>query len=612
MLAPDDRALLLDGLRPPPGFRLERAVGTTFTLDLETALTVPLAFAGYALTATPDPIAIMEALRSSADRLDVFFQAGAVQIPRKASDLVALLEAVVHEVRRPRPGHLFHPKTWVAHYVDASGDPDASDRFRVLVLSRNLTGDCSWDVVVRLDGEAARKRNRDNDGLVRFVAALVDMAKDPLPDERSQAIRALADRLHRVEWEMPEGVREARFWPFGLPAQPRSKLDDLFRGYRHLVISPFVTPGGLTTILRPTGSETDATIVSRPEELDRLPREAFASRRVYVIDPLAGLDPDAADATANAQPMTPFGALHAKVILVEINRRARLFLGSANATDAAFDGNVEMMVELEGGPSQLGIDRMLGEKAEFKKLLVEYQPPAEPVVDEAAEVGRRLDAYLVDVAQLRFLMTVEEGPGGWRAALTTDDELPSSPLGVETSVRPFNRPLEEATLTPGARVHVELAARVAADLTPFLVLIARTSLHGHPIERSGIVKATLAGGPTDRLGEILARQIDTPEKFLRLLFLLLGLGTAEASVMPNPLGAGAGAGSWGASSAGVFETLVRALATDPTAIDRLDEIVRRLMAGDREREAGARILPAGWERVWQAVTDARKLLGAPA
>ena len=37
-MAPDDRALLLDGLRPPSGFRLERAVGTTFTLDLETAL----------------------------------------------------------------------------------------------------------------------------------------------------------------------------------------------------------------------------------------------------------------------------------------------------------------------------------------------------------------------------------------------------------------------------------------------------------------------------------------------------------------------------------------------------------------------------------------------
>ena len=47
MLAPDNRALLLDALRPPPGCSLDRAVATTFTLDLETALMVPLALAGF-------------------------------------------------------------------------------------------------------------------------------------------------------------------------------------------------------------------------------------------------------------------------------------------------------------------------------------------------------------------------------------------------------------------------------------------------------------------------------------------------------------------------------------------------------------------------------------
>ena len=47
MLAPDSRALLLDALRPPRGSSLDRAVATTFTLDLEAALMVPLAFAGF-------------------------------------------------------------------------------------------------------------------------------------------------------------------------------------------------------------------------------------------------------------------------------------------------------------------------------------------------------------------------------------------------------------------------------------------------------------------------------------------------------------------------------------------------------------------------------------
>ena len=104
MLAPDNRALLLDALRPPLGHSLDRAVATTFTLDLETALMVPLAFAGFRFDDNPDPIEIMEALRRMSERLDIFCQAGAISAARWPSDLVALLENVIHEVGRPRPG----------------------------------------------------------------------------------------------------------------------------------------------------------------------------------------------------------------------------------------------------------------------------------------------------------------------------------------------------------------------------------------------------------------------------------------------------------------------------------------------------------------------------
>ena len=35
MLDPDDRHLLVEALKPPPGMTLDIAVGTTFTLDLQ-------------------------------------------------------------------------------------------------------------------------------------------------------------------------------------------------------------------------------------------------------------------------------------------------------------------------------------------------------------------------------------------------------------------------------------------------------------------------------------------------------------------------------------------------------------------------------------------------
>lgn len=64
MLAPDTRTLLLD-VRPPVGMRVDHAVATTFTLDLHSALMVPLALAGFNLSGMPDMVAVMEALRSS-------------------------------------------------------------------------------------------------------------------------------------------------------------------------------------------------------------------------------------------------------------------------------------------------------------------------------------------------------------------------------------------------------------------------------------------------------------------------------------------------------------------------------------------------------------------
>ena len=45
MLEPEGRQPLLDALKPPPGFVLDRAVGTSYSLDLLALLTAPLAFA---------------------------------------------------------------------------------------------------------------------------------------------------------------------------------------------------------------------------------------------------------------------------------------------------------------------------------------------------------------------------------------------------------------------------------------------------------------------------------------------------------------------------------------------------------------------------------------
>ena len=68
MLAPKDRTLLLESLRPPPGYRLDAAVSTTFTLNLMALLVAPLAFTYFDWEMdtgepTTNPNFLLEAIR---------------------------------------------------------------------------------------------------------------------------------------------------------------------------------------------------------------------------------------------------------------------------------------------------------------------------------------------------------------------------------------------------------------------------------------------------------------------------------------------------------------------------------------------------------------------
>ena len=135
MLSPDDRTLLVDLLAPPDaGFRLEHAVATTFTLHLTALLPVPLGLAGADLSSSTDPLSILQAIRTYSDRIDVFCQAGHVSVPSQRNDLLAFLEPMVHQVKAPRPGHVFHPKLWVLRFANDDGE----ERYRLVCGSRNL------------------------------------------------------------------------------------------------------------------------------------------------------------------------------------------------------------------------------------------------------------------------------------------------------------------------------------------------------------------------------------------------------------------------------------------------------------------------------------------
>lgn len=602
MLAPDSRTVLLDALRPPFGFGLGFAVATTFTLDLTAALVAPMAFARSDVGDSRDPIAIMEAVRACADRVALFCQAGSIVVPHQPSELVEFVDHMIHQVRRPRPGHLFHPKIWALRF---DGE-DGSVRYRVLVLTRNLTFDRSWDLALRLDDRAVGKRNANNEQLARLLESLPRRTTTPLPNHRANAVAALANALRYVSWELPEGVDDVKFWAWGIGRFARPDMS----GYRHLVVSPFVTVGGLE---RFAGSP-DLTVVSRSEELDRLEPSVLDGRHVYAFDPLLGygqpaeegpMPPDGPteEERPEAQQLPLLRDLHAKLQVVERAKQAHVFVGSANATDGPFGGNIEVLCELIGGHSKLGVSAILDAESGIGSLLQIYAPGGLNVDNEIDQLVRRLDEMLREAAELEFVAHVAPVDEQWAVRLCTTAAFPSGAVRYE--VAPLNRSVEKRSVSPGAALEVKFGPRPAADITAFYLVTAELD-DKRLGARTIVVRAELSGAPSTRLDDIIARQVDTPEKFLRFVLLLLG-GDPDWISRFDGLVTTGGSSTPERRISGIFELLVRTLASNPSALDDLSPLVERLYA----TQAGRSALPDGWDVVWNAVVDARKRLVKP-
>lgn len=602
MLEPDGRAALTEQLRPPSGFQLSYAVATTFTLDLTTALSVPLAFAAHRVRESRDPIAILDAVRRAADRVDVFAQAGQIFEPRVNSALFALLEPMINPVQAPRPNMLFHPKVWVLEYSD--GEARA---FRMLCASRNLTNDRSWDLVVRLDGVPGDKPSSQSEPLAAFIRALPSMCVQPLPAERAARVRALVEAISAVEWELPNDVRSLRFHPLGISAITPQPLHELFVGLNHGIISPFLSDEGIRRIVPPGPSSI--TVLSRREQLDRLDISTLKRIQALILDDAAN-DDDALeeaqsqDTSPSAPNLEPFVGLHAKAYVLDRRSGSHLFVGSANATEAAFGGNVEMLIEFEGPRTKIGVEALLGENSPLRALTVQFDPvgngeaPADEAADYALEQSLRLLAarrYFADVLLIENQSSTDlQQHYGIRLSTLDATAVPAEITATATLLtRPAN-----AGPVPGEPVFFDRLT--LTDITPFIV-IRVTDQRG--VTASTVVTAELRGDIAGRHDAVVAGQLADRSAFLKLLALLLAIEGGDGLFSFESLGAGTG--GWAEDGSGLFETLVKALGVEHDGLADVRRIVEHLREADIGRPHDApSILPEGFDELWESVWSA--------
>ena len=299
------------------------------------------------------------------------------------------------------------------------------------------------------------------------------------------------------------------------------------------------------------------------------------------------------------------GGLHAKLVVVEWARQASLFVGSANATDAGVNGrNVEVMVEIRSGRKHLGIDQFVGESAPMTSLLEPYEPSGGAEASAEDMACHELENLVRRIAGHRFTAQIERDGDSWRELVGSDSELELA-AADRVTIGLLTRPGTALELASGHPTLAVFAGLPIADITPFVVVRATRQVEGNELSCAAVLRASLVGDPPERLDEVIARQVDTPEKFLRFLALLLGFGNGFGPTIAAE--SHDGNGSWTPfrlGSSGVFEMLVRAATERPEAFADLERLVPRLQATDRGRV----VLPAGFDELWATCRQAHALL----
>lgn len=543
------------------------------------------------------PHELLEAIRRYADRTTVLCQAGGVHVPSTYRKLTVFAEEMVVEVVPP-PGRTFHPKIWLLRFTNAAGELI----HRLVCMSRNLTGDRSWDTVLTADEDAAAPHQMAASPVSTFLTELLDMSVRPVGAERAAQIRDLAATARARSFAVPApftsgelhplGTRGGRSWP--MPAASD----------RNLVISPFLDVTTARSLPRGT------TLVSRAEAFDRLGSSALQGLDLRVLQPYADAPPEAIDEASSDSASTPAmlevrTGLHAKILAWDTGTTGNVLTGSANATSAAFGGNIEFGVLLSGPVGTCGAAAILreGKDPGLSRLLQPHTPSEEPVPDPGYDLEREVEAFHVALAEAGPELRVTVDGDGFLVTLAWAD-LPQ--LIGESQVRPvtltpaFNRPLGHDNRWRG---------RGMSDLTTFLAVSTRLERGGVIVERATALSALLVGAPDDRASRVLRELLNRIEDVLRYLALLLkdpGLDDMVSSLLEETTHEGASttprSSEW-QDDLVLLEPLVRAFARGDDSLAR----VERLLDDLRDDDGNLPDLGHDFDALWQVFSDT----GAP-
>ena len=401
MLEPGKRTLYIDALRPPTDYQLTWGIGTTYSLELETLLSVPLAFSLYECKNQKEilnnSIFALDAIRRNANKLVIFCQYGQIKVSSTDSLLYSYLEDMIVEVN-PSSGGVFHPKIWLLRFKNQ----EEEIFYKYICLSRNITFDRSWDTILVLDGRPVEYEVPENDKLIKFVNFLPKIAINKIEKNRLDILKKCSIELGKIKFNPPENFdNQFNFHFLGIDNSDSFPISDEYR--RLLIVSPFLSE----SFLKRFDNVKQKYLISMQNSLDNISDDTLKKyNKIWVLDELAE--------DKSEDDISRLSGLHAKLYIGENEKSVTLWNGSSNATHAGFSSqNVEALVELRGERKKVGISQLLDENSENSAInfLKEY---GKTTLDEGEkkienlekELQKKLEEYKANLLKIGLRMKI--------------------------------------------------------------------------------------------------------------------------------------------------------------------------------------------------------------
>ena len=515
-------------LAPPAGYNLDFAVGTTYSLNLDALVGASLALGLSEETDSElmnNPVCLLEALRSTGDNVALFCEGGQIHMPNRVTPLYILLEKMVFSVKTPKRKGIaaypsFHPKFWLIRYRNNDGDL----RYRVIVLSRNLTFDRNWDIAYYMDGHVIEDTTDKNEPVCDFLRYLAAQ----LPDtengkDKTKKIRALIRELPNVIFEpaekafydyefIPNGVRRASGGVYQFDET------DLFKDTFHeiLIISPFLSGSVIRDFndrnTRSLINDARYMLITREMSLGRLKPEDVSHFQIYtmrdaVIDGETAISDEAQE--------TQKQDIHAKIYMIRKYSSSDLYLGSLNASHNAVYGNIEFMIRLRSKRRYLELDKLAaslfgtekdGSDNPFQEVTLQTA-----IIEEEDEPTKALDAVVKEINRSNPSAAVHPEDDEYYSASVHFEACDTK--GYQISIRPLlSRRTEEFSRD------VLFTRLTITQLSEFYVI--GVSDGEQTVERILIIPTD--GLPDDREKQVVSSVVNDRDCFYRYIAFLLG------------------------------------------------------------------------------------------